>query len=174
MLKQFSIVKEFARHCVYFLIKISTNDKIFWQLSPVSVTEIQLIFWHARRLLLHWDAVMHLSITELSHHWFRQWLIICLALPNIGHCLTWWRHQMETFSTLLAICAGNSPVRVEFPPQRPVTRSFDVFFDLCLNKLFIKQSWGWWFAMPSCPLWHHCNGPLPNQECCVRSKYQDK
>ena len=37
---------------------------------------------------------------------------------------TWWRHQMETFSTLLAICAGNSPVPGEFPAQRPVTQSF--------------------------------------------------
>ena len=34
---------------------------------------------------------------------------------------------METFSTLLAICAGNSLVSSEFPAQRPVTRSFDVF-----------------------------------------------
>ena len=41
---------------------------------------------------------------------------------------------METFSALLAICAGNSPVPGEFPSQRPVTRSFDVFFDLRLNK----------------------------------------
>ena len=41
---------------------------------------------------------------------------------------------METFSALLAICAGNSPVPGEFPAQRPVTRSFDVFFDLRLNK----------------------------------------
>ena len=41
---------------------------------------------------------------------------------------------METFSALLAICAGNSPVDGEFTAQRPVTRSFDVFFDLHLNK----------------------------------------
>ena len=41
---------------------------------------------------------------------------------------------METFSTLLAICAGNSPVTGEFPAQRPVTQSFDVFFDLRPNK----------------------------------------
>ena len=39
---------------------------------------------------------------------------------------TWWRHQMETFSALLAICAGNTPVSGEFPTQRPVTRSFDI------------------------------------------------
>ena len=37
---------------------------------------------------------------------------------------------METFSALLAFCAGNQPVTSEFPAQRPVTRSFDVFFDL--------------------------------------------
>ena len=46
---------------------------------------------------------------------------------------------METFSTLLAMCAGNSPVTGEFPSQRAVTRGFDVFFDLCLNKLLGKQ-----------------------------------
>ena len=40
---------------------------------------------------------------------------------------------METFSTLLDICAVNSPVPGEFPAQRPVTRSFDVFFDLRPN-----------------------------------------
>ena len=43
------------------------------------------------------------------------------------------------------------------PAQRPVTRSFDVFFDLHLNKCLSKQSWGWWFEMPSCPLWRHLN-----------------
>ena len=64
---------------------------------------------------------------------------------------------METFSALLALCAGNSPVTGEFPSQRPVTRSFDVFYDLCFNKRFNKQSWGWWFEMPSSSLWRHCN-----------------
>ena len=64
---------------------------------------------------------------------------------------------METFSALLAICAGNSPVPGEFPAQRPVTRSFDVFFDLCLNKRLSKQSWGWWFETLSSPFWGHCN-----------------
>ena len=45
----------------------------------------------------------------------------------------------------------------EFPAQRPVTRSFDVFFDLRLNKRLSKQSWGWWFETPSCSLWRHRN-----------------
>ena len=37
---------------------------------------------------------------------------------------------METFSALLALCVGNSPVTGEFPSQRPVTQTFDIFFDL--------------------------------------------
>ena len=46
---------------------------------------------------------------------------------------------METFSALLALCEGNSPVTGELPSQRPVTRSFDVSFDLRLNKQLSKQ-----------------------------------
>ena len=46
----------------------------------------------------------------------------------------------------------------EFPTQRPVTRSFDVFFDLRLNKRLSKQSWGWWPETPSSSLWRHRNG----------------
>ena len=61
-------------------------------------------------------------------------------------------------SATLAICVGNSPVTGEFPTQRPVTRSFDVFFDLRLNKRLSKQSWGRWFATLLRPLWRHCNG----------------
>ena len=76
---------------------------------------------------------------------------------------TWWRHKMETFSALLALCAGNPPVTGEFPTQRPVTRSFGVFFDLRLNKRLSRQAWGWWFEMPLCSLWCHCNGSNPGE-----------
>ena len=63
-------------------------------------------------------------------------------------------------SALLALCAGNSPVTGEFPPQRPVTRSFDVFFELPLNKRLSKQCWGWWFETSLCSLWRHSNYSL--------------
>ena len=78
-------------------------------------------------------------------------------VPEILPFASWWRHQMETFSTLLAICAGNSPVPGEFPAQRPVTLSFDVFFDLRLNSRLSEQCWGWWFETLSRRLWRHCN-----------------
>ena len=60
--------------------------------------------------------------------------------------------KWKRFSASLVLCAGNSPVTGEFPSQRPVTQSFDVFFDLRL-----KQSWGWWFETPLRSLWRHCN-----------------
>ena len=85
----------------------------------------------------------------------------CLA-KNLKHystlaIRTWWRHHLEIFSAFLAICAWNSPVPSEFPVQRTVTVSFEVFFDLRLNKRLSKHSWGWWFETLSRPLWRKCN-----------------
>ena len=105
----------------------------------------------------HWHLLWRIHFTLWNHclyldQWFLSLLMhLCVSRPR------WWRHQMETVSALLAICAGNSPVTGEFPAQRPVTRSFDVFFDLCLNKRFSKHWWGWWFETQSCSLWRHCN-----------------
>ena len=70
---------------------------------------------------------------------------------------TWWRHNIDTFSALLALCARNSPVTGEFPSQGPVTRNFGVFFDLRLNKRLSKQSRRRWFQMQSRLLWRHYN-----------------
>ena len=81
---------------------------------------------------------------------------------------TWWRHQMETFSALLAICAGNSPFTGEFPAQRPVTWSFDVFFDQRMNIRLCKQWWSWWFEMPSRSLWRHCNEEIDRYQAAAK------
>ena len=64
--------------------------------------------------------------------------------------------MMTSFSALLAFCEGNSPVTGEFPSQRPVTQSFDIFFDVRfrLNKRLNKPSRRRWFETP---LWRHCN-----------------
>ena len=72
----------------------------------------------------------------------------------------WWRHPMETFSALLALC--DSPSSGEFPSKRPMTRSFDVFFDLRLNKRLSKQSRRRWFERPSHLLWCHSNAANRN------------
>ena len=87
-----------------------------------------------------WFKKMHLKMS------YGEWRPVCLGLnvwnPFVSTTniwtgttrktmrvygpLTWWRHQMETFSALVAFSAGNSPVTGEFPAQRPLTRSFDV------------------------------------------------
>ena len=77
---------------------------------------------------------------------------------SLGHTsISWWRHQIDTFSALLAFCAGNSPVTGQLPSQRPVTRSFGVFFDLRMHKLLSKQMRRRRFGTPSQSLWRHCD-----------------
>ena len=88
------------------------------------------------------------------------WTMFWWHLTMYINRVSWWRHQMETFSAWLAIFARNSPVTGEFTAQRPLTPSFDVFFDLRLNKRLSKQSWCWWFGTASRPLWRHCNGDV--------------
>ena len=69
---------------------------------------------------------------------------------------SWWHHQMKTFSALLAICVGNSPVTSDFLAQRPVTRSFDVFL-ICvgINSCINNREAG--DLRRHHPLWRHCN-----------------
>ena len=64
--------------------------------------------------------------------------------------------------------AGNSPVTGEFSSHRPVTRGFDVFFDLRLNRQLSKQSRRRWFETPSRSLWRHCN-VVPNTDSVIRA-----
>ena len=112
----------------------------------------QRISLHDTWNILHitWNQPYHNKYKEVhySHYWPINYS------PGILKLNPWWRHQMETFPALLAICAGNSPVTGEFPAQRPVARSFDIFFDLRLNKRLSKQSW---FDALSHPLWRHWN-----------------
>ena len=70
-----------------------------------------------------------------------RWYLFC----------SWWRNQVETFSALLALCAGDLPVNS--PHKGQWRGAFGVFFDLHLNKRLSKQSWGWWFETS---LWRHC------------------
>ena len=72
------------------------------------------------------------------------------------------------------LCAGNSPVTDESPSHGPVTRSFDVFFDLGLNKRLSKQSRSWWFETPSCALWRHCNDVATTAHMGTARKHKDK
>ena len=99
-----------------------------------------------------WSCAIPWCLLGLDIHRI-QWL----WEAHLWRGVLWRRHQMEAFAALLAICAGHPLVTGEFPGQRPMRRSFDVFIDLRLNKRLSKQSWGWWFGTPSRPLWRHYN-----------------
>ena len=89
---------------------------------------------------IYWSQV-------LSRKWRCSWSSADIEIPRVCphgwftsfqqqtcvHVRAWWRHQMETFSTLLILCEGKPPVTGGLPSQRPVTRSFDVFFDLLIG-----------------------------------------
>ena len=85
------------------------------------------------------------SVTMLILCKFRNYRVersCCYTSVNMD---SWWRHLMKTFSALLDLCAGNSPV------------SFDVFVDLRLMKPLRKQWRLWWFETPEPSLWRHSN-----------------
>ena len=83
------------------------------------------------------------------------WYDVCPTKATHGNRKTW-RHQMETFSVLLAICAGNPPEPVN-SPHKGQRRGALMFFYLHLNIRLSKQSWGGWFETQSRPLWRQCN-----------------
>ena len=86
------------------------------------------------------------------------------------------RHRQRFYDSIMcpaiieSIFCVTGPLWGEFtgglPSQRPVTQSFDVFFDLGLNKQLSKQSRRWWFETPSRSLWLHCNDNI-----CFRQPY---
>ena len=78
---------------------------------------------------LHFGHMPIKLIKTISHEEYMMGITALAVDPK-----TWWRYQMATFSALLSLCDGDSLMAGEFPSQRPVTRSFDVFFDLSLNK----------------------------------------
>ena len=103
--------------------------------------------WTGQRQLLQ-DETTNISDWGFGAAYTRRLAVFVLLMMTSSN---------GNISTLLPICAGKSPVPGEFFTQRPVTRRFDVFFDLRLNKWLSKQSWGWWFGTLSCPLWRQCN-----------------
>ena len=142
------------------MLTVIFTGLFLWIAATIVVSTV-----HSIKQLLHKPYVIVLYCVDPTYS-----IVPFSLLGSVGHparvceiadpCFisywSWWRHQMETFSALLALCAGNSRVPGEFPAQKPVMRSFDVFIDLRLNKRLSKQSRGWWFKTLSYPLWRHC------------------
>ena len=96
-----------------------------------------------------------------------MWLLSILGLKLIRiskrgpGCITMMTSSNGNFFRVTGPLCGEFTGPGEFPTQRPVTRrSFDVFYDLRLNKRLSKQPWGWWFQTLSWSLWRHCNDKM--------------
>ena len=129
-------------------------------------SKISIVFYGISLLInQHWYELFRdtklITMNSLIHICIH--LIVCEIPP-------WWHQQMETFYALVALSAGNSPVIGEFPSQRPLTRSFDVFFELHLNIWLSKQLRRRWFETPLPSLWRHCNVNLENISAVVDMK----
>ena len=113
-----------------------------------------------RKLLFLFRPINCISSTIFCIHYI-PWNIHMVLFHLFGYIIVM-AYSMMTSSNGNIFCVtgplcGEFTGPGEFPIQRPVTRSFDVFFDLRLNKRLSKQPWGWWFEMPSWSLWRHCN-----------------
>ena len=117
--------------------------KLFWDIIIIHHPEFVSLHMASFPNQFSWHLIF-VDAENIPHS-----VVQCVLEIRVRHCIndaetssdSLWRHQMETFSALLANCAVNSPVSGEFPTQRPVTRSFDVFFDLRLNERLSKHSW---------------------------------
>ena len=134
-------------------VNLEVNYKInlLWSVSP---SQWRFTEWSRNTRSHQKKHVPQMLSNDTKNH--QDCVITVHSIDNVSSA--WWRHEMETFFALLAICAGNSPVPMIFPTQRPVTQRFDVLFDLRPNNRLSKQSWGWWFETSSRPIWRHCNG----------------
>ena len=99
---------------------------------------------------------IHIRITDLSTHWLFVWLPHNIKTKFIILATTKAVQQLLVFRVTGHLC-GEFTGPGEFPAQRTVTQSFDVFFDLRLNKRLSVQSWGWWLETQSHPLCRQCN-----------------
>ena len=117
---------------------------------------------------MKWISITSQNILSVLAPWLTLWPIIPLKqhMDWYKWIYTLWRHQLKGFYTLLTICEGKPPVTSGILSRRRVTRSFDVFFDLRLNKRLCKPSRRRWVR---CHRAHYdvtvmiCNTPTPTQ-----------
>ena len=98
---------------------------------------------------------------QCDHHY--ESLVVIISPPKLpfksryrayrSHDVIKWKHFQRYWPFVRGIHRSpvNSPHKDQWRP------SFDIFFDLCLNKRLSKQSWAWWFETPTPSLWRHCN-----------------
>ena len=161
-----------------------TFSELIYQLTLVMTTETlqSIIPWPLEAILnfrwnwlwkikeTTWIYLSYINYSKQTHHThiyvlsFRGYISLESNMAYVGHiwfldiCQVWLMANFMMASSNGNIFRVTGPLCGEFTgTQRPVTRSFDVFFDLRLNKRWSKQPWDWWFETPSWSLWRQCN-----------------
>ena len=131
--------------------KVTWRGGLIWYkflsrwITSMTIITYQNYWWLERGNIAYILVTAYTSAFDAHWYFTSSGIIHMICICCGGGGFAWWHHQMEIFSALLVLCAGNSPVTGEFPSQRPATRSFDVFFDLRLNKRLSTQSKCRWF-----------------------------
>ena len=107
-------------------------------------------------MLININHAHHLSQLSQLHYSDVTWASRHIKLPNNSIVIMKMSPNGNIFRVTGDLCGEFTGPRW-IPRQRPVTRSFDVFFDLLLNNRLSKQSWSWWFETLPWSLWHECD-----------------
>ena len=149
---------------ILLFLAVQPQEAVFINDSRTAVAYMYiipcLVYRSSRWSVLHPKPAIRVALFIMSYMYIMCYIRHKVKLVPGVFSIQCWRHQMETYSALLVICARNSPATGECPAQSPVTWSFDISFDLRLIKRPSKQSRGWWFDTQSRPLWRHCNAKL--------------
>ena len=124
----------------------STGDRCFLSQRTSNAETVSIRWRH--HVALQWNRNVIPSVNSFHI------IVITLSPLHYGFMMT---SSNGTIVRVTGHLCGEFTGPGEFPAQRSVTPSFDVFFDLRLNKRLSKQSRGWWFDTLSCPLWRQCN-----------------
>ena len=120
----------------------------------------QISFWNSVTYWYKWNKHVQCKFFTKCNC-IGQKYVWCNTSPIQSHTFIMYQSMMTSsngnFFRVTGPLCGEFTGPGEFPAQRPVKRSFDVFFDLRLIKRLNKQAWGWWFDTPSWSLWRQCN-----------------
>ena len=127
----------------YVLMYNTSKTFLFVSYFKFHSCVINMVVFGHLHIIIYWECYRYPGVTRKS---ITRWCLCCYVSSFL--LSPWWRHQMESFSALLDLCEGNSPVIGGFPSQSPETRSIYVFFDLRQDKWLSKQSRRRWFETP--------------------------
>ena len=136
-----------------YRFKKNTHLKIVfttWHWFYPGFNELSFVWTHRRRHpylkpAAWWlqDIINHMPWYPTVHNATSRHCVVSTKSSTLK------RHDMETFSTLLALCEGKPVFNGVSPHKRPMTRSIDVSFEVRLYKRLSCKQWScWWYETP--------------------------